>query len=106
MNQQYFRHIILTIIVTLHTTFTVLWKSPHQCLCVTGVMLNALWWMKGQWGLLWSQEEPGSHLLVCFSAPEAGADAAVLPGQTAGSGEGAPPTFATALIGPAAVAFA
>lgn len=81
MNQQYFRHIILTIIVTLHTTFTVLWKSPHQCLCVTGVMLNALWWMKGQWGLLWSQEEPGSHLLVCFSAPEAGADAAVLQEQ-------------------------
>lgn len=81
-------------------------------------MLNALLWVKDRWGLPWSQEEPGSHLfnlqplLVCFNVSEAGADAAVLQGQTAGSegSEGSEertsPTFATALIDPAAVAFA
>ena len=81
-------------------------------------MLNALWWVKDRWGLPWSQEEQGRHLfnlqplLVCFNVSEAGADAAVLQGQTAGgegsegSEGGTSAAIATALIGPAALASA
>lgn len=82
-------------------------------------MLKAPWWVKDQWGLLWSREEPGSQLpnlqplLVRFNVSEAGADAAMVQGQTVGregsflaEEEGTSPTCAMALIGSAAVAFA